>query len=31
LIRWVLMRNYGWTWDQVAEIPDHLLIAFLDA
>jgi len=25
------MRNYGWTWDQVAEIPDHLLIAFLDA
>ena len=31
LIRWVLMRNYGWTADQVAEIPDHLLIAVLDA
>jgi len=25
------MRNYGWTADQVADIPDHLLLAVLDA
>ncbi len=31
LIRYVLMRHYHWTWDQVAEIPDYLLIAVLDA
>lgn len=31
LIRWVLMRNYGWTPEQVADIPDHLLLAVLDA
>lgn len=31
LIRWVLMRNYRWTWEQVAGIPDHLLLAVLDA
>lgn len=31
LVRYVLMCNYGWTWEQVADIPDHLLIAVLDA
>lgn len=31
LIRWVLMRNYRWTAEQVAGIPDHLLLAVLDA
>lgn len=31
LIRLVLMHHYRWTWEQVAEIPDHLLIAVLDA
>jgi hypothetical protein len=31
LIRWVLMHHYGWSAEQVAGIPDHLLIAVLDA
>ena len=31
LIRIVLMHHYRWTWEQVASIPDHLLIAVLDA
>lgn len=30
-IRAELMRLYGWTAEQVADIPDHLLIAVLDA
>jgi len=31
LIRWVLMRHYGWSAVQVADIPDRLLLAVLDA
>lgn len=31
LIRYVLMQHYRWTWEQVSEIPDYLLIAVLDA
>lgn len=31
LIRLVLATHYRWTWEQVASIPDHLLIAVLDA
>ena len=31
LIRLVLAAHYRWTWEQVASIPDHLLIAVLDA
>lgn len=31
LIRYVLMHHYRWTAEQVASIPDHLLLAVLDA
>jgi hypothetical protein len=31
LIRLVLAVHYRWTWAQVESIPDHLLIAVLDA
>ena len=30
-LRSELMRLYGWTDEQVADIPDHLLQAVLDA
>lgn len=30
-IRYVLAVSYHWTPEQVAEVPDHLLLAVLDA